>query len=124
MPIKTYSKGARAERELIHFLNHHGFSCIRSASSGGYFYPVDVVAIRRDITLAFEIKSWAKKPKLDKDRLARFKQWTDNAGAMAFLAWYNNNNWLFLPLKQAEENQYEDENWLKYDDFIDIFKAQ
>jgi len=123
MPIKTYAKGAKAERELIKFLNNHGFSCVRSASSGGYYYPVDVVAIRKDVTLSFEIKSWAKKPRLDKDQLARFKEWSENAGAFAFLAWYNNNQWRFLPLKQAEEKQYEDENWIEFNNFINVFKV-
>jgi len=122
MPIKTYHKGARAERELIHFLNYHGFSCIRSASSGGALYPVDVVALRKDIILTFEIKSWAKKPKLDKTKLQRFKEWSVNAGAFAFLAWYNENQWSFLTLKQAEDGEYDDENWLSLDNLLEAFK--
>jgi len=122
MPIKTYAKGAKAERELIHFLNYHGFSCMRSASSGGALYPLDVVAIRKDITLTFEIKSWAKKPKVHKDQLKRFKAWSENAGAFAFIAWYNENQWRFLTLKQAEENQYEDENWMSLDNLLNVFK--
>ncbi|MBU0530648.1 MAG: hypothetical protein ABIH52_00015 [Candidatus Aenigmatarchaeota archaeon] len=121
MPIKTYHKGARAERELIHFLNARGFSCVRSASSGGYMYPVDVVAMKKDVILTFEIKSWAKKPKLDKSKMARFKEWSANAGAFPFLAWYNENRWRFLTLKQAEENQYEDENWMSLDNLISVF---
>ena len=122
MPIKTYAKGAKAERELLHFLNHHNFSCIRSPSSGGRISPVDIIAIRKGTILSFEIKSWAKKPKLNKKKLQSFKEWSENAGAMAFLAWYNNNQWRFLPLKQAEENQYEDENWIDYNNFINIFR--
>lgn len=122
MPIKTYAKGTRAERELIHFLNYHGFSCVRSASSGGALYPVDVVALRKDVVLTFEIKSWARKPRIDKGQLARFKKWSANAGAFPFIAWYNANQWRFLTLKQAEDNEYDDENWINLDNLLSVFK--
>ncbi|MFH1978650.1 MAG: hypothetical protein ABIJ92_04965 [Candidatus Aenigmatarchaeota archaeon] len=121
MPIKSYQKGARAERELTHFLNSRGFSCIRSASSGGFLYPVDVVALKKGRVLCFEIKSWAKKPKLEKKKLERFKEWCERADGFAFLGWYNENRWRFLTLKDAEAGNYDDDNWMQLNQLLEIF---
>ncbi len=119
--IKTYAKGYRAERELLRFLSARGYSCTRSASSGGFHSPVDVVAIKQGKVLSFEIKSWSKKPRLSRKQLESFMEWSERAGAMAFLAWYNNNEWKFLPLGDAKKGRYEDENWIAMEDFFRIF---
>lgn len=119
--MKTYIKGARAERELLHFLNNRGCSCVRAASSGGHITPADIIAIKSGNIFCFEIKSWIKKPKLNADKIKRFKDWCEQASGMGFLAWYNKNKWLFLPLKDAEANKYEDENWIELNDFFRIF---
>jgi Holliday junction resolvase len=125
--IKTYSKGSRAERELAHFLNHKGFATLRVPSSGGFLSPLDIVAIRRGLVLAFEIKSHIKKPKLKKDQLERFGDWCRKAGAMGFVAWRRtepshenetltaSNRWMFLGMEDAEKNAYEDKNWVERD---------
>ena len=119
--MKTYRKGARAERELLHFFNSRGCSCIRAASSGGNMTPADIIAIKSGNIFCFEIKSWAKKPKLGSDKINRFKEWCEQANGMGFLAWYNKNKWRFLTLKDIEDNRYEDENWIELDDFFRIF---
>jgi len=119
--MRYYRKGFRAERELLRFLSSWGFSCIRSASSGGFYTPVDVVAIKKNNILCFEIKSWSKKPKLDKERLKRLKEWCETAGALGFLAWYNKNQWKFLPLADAEENRYDEDRWIPKEQFFKIF---
>ena len=119
--MQLYRKGARAERELLHFLNSRGCSCVRAASSGGNATPADIIAMKSGSIFAFEIKSWATKPKLDSDKIQRFKEWTDQASALGFLAWYNKNKWLFLPLKDVEANKYGDENWIEMNDFFRIF---
>lgn len=119
--MKLYRKGFRSERELLRFLSARGYSCIRSASSGGLLTPVDVVAIKDGRLLSFEIKSWARKPRLDKGQLSRFSEWCRNAQAHGFLAWYNQNRWLFLPLKDAEANRYDDEFWLDMNSFFRVF---
>jgi len=124
--IKTYSKGSRAERELAHFLNYKGFATLRVPSSGGFLSPLDVVAIRNGLVLAFEIKSHAKKPRLRKDQLGRFSEWCSKAGAMGFVAWRRtipkenedltaSNRWLFLRIDDAHANKYDDENWIERD---------
>jgi len=119
--MKTYAKGYRAERDLLRILNSHGYSCIRAASSGGFLTPVDVLAIKSGKALCFEIKSWAKKPKLGNDQLSRFSDWCNNAHGYGFLAWYNKNQWRFLPLKDVESKKYEDENWIDLDAFLRVF---
>ena len=116
--MKTYAKGARAESELLHFLNSKNFAVIRAPSSGGDLSPVDVVAIKRGLIIAIECKNHAKKPKLPKDRAARLKEWSDKAGAITFLGWRTKNKWLFLQLKDVLENRYEDENWFEMENFL------
>lgn len=117
--MKTYAKGARFELELLHFLNGKGFSCIRAPSSGGYISPVDVVALKKGLTLGIECKSWSKKPKINKKQLTRLRSWCDNAGAIGFIAWRESGNrWLFLCLEDAEANKYEDENWIGMERFL------
>ena len=114
--IKTYAKGARAERDLLHFLNHKGYSVLRVPSSGGFVSPVDLVALKRNIPpIVFECKAWAKKPRLAKAQLRRFKDWCERAGAFGFVAWYSKGKWLFLPLKNAENNEYDDHFWIDRD---------
>ena len=67
--IKTYLKGSRAERELLRILSSRGYSCVRSASSGGFHSPVDIIAMKHGKILSFEIKSWSRKPKVDKKKI-------------------------------------------------------
>ena len=119
--MKTYAKGYRAEREILRFLSSHGYSCIRAASSGNHLTPVDVVAIKPGRTLCFGIKSWSKKPRLDKGQLSRLAEWCKNAAGIGFIAWYNANTWKFLPVKDAEKGRYEDENWIELEPFLRIF---
>ena len=116
--MKTYAKGARAELEILHFLNSRGFAVIRAPSSGGSLSPVDVVAIKKGLIIAIESKNHVKKPKLPTDRILRLKEWSDKAGAITFLGWRTKNKWLFLQLKDVLENKYEDENWIKMENFL------
>ena len=119
--MHQYRKGFRAERELLRFLSSHGYSCLRSASSGGFLTPVDVIAAKDGKLLCFEIKAWARKPRLEKTQLSRFSEWCRNAQGHGFVAWYNRNEWKFLPVKDAEANRYDDENWIRYEDFLRVF---
>lgn len=119
--MKIYAKGYRAERELLRFLSSRGYSCIRAASSGGSHTPADLVAIKDGKILCFEIKSWSKKPVLSKNRLGPFISWCKNAQAMGFLAWYKQNKWSFLALKDAEARKYDDENWIELETFLRVF---
>ena len=114
----SYSKGVRYERDLLHFLGSQGFSTLRVAGSG-HSTPADILAIKKGIVIAIECKAHTKKPKFPKDRLGEFKEWCERAGALGFLAWRSpRQDWLFLPLKDLEANQYGDENWLKMESFL------
>lgn len=119
--MKTYQKGASFERDVMYYLNSKGFSVIRASASGGYLTPVDIVAMKKGLILALELKNHTKKPKLEKKKVASFKEWCDNAGAMGFLAWKNKTKWLFLRLKDVEENKYEDENWIEMNNLLSFF---
>jgi Holliday junction resolvase len=118
--MKTYAKGSRSERELLHLLNNRGFAVVRAPSSGGALSPLDVIAIKRGLVLGFEIKAWAHKPKIDKQQLAGLREWCDKAGAVGLIAWRTTGKWLFLRLEDAEQDKYEDENWMEKDM---LFKA-
>ncbi len=130
--IKTYSKGSRAERDLAHFLNDKGFATLRVPSSGGFLSPLDIVAIRKGLIFAFEVKSHKVKPRLRKEQLAAFTGWCRKAGAMGFVAWRRtegsgdeiltaSNRWLFLRMEDAEAGNYGDENWIERDQLLRFF---
>ncbi len=119
--MKIYAKGYRAERQLLSFLSTRGYSCIRAASSGGLHTPADLVAIKGGRILCFEIKSWSKKPVLSMKKLDPFISWCKTAQAMGFLAWYNKNQWRFLPIKDAEARRFDDENWIGLEAFLRVF---
>lgn len=114
--MKSYAKGARAELELIHYLNSVGFSCVRSASSGNFLYPMDIVAIKKGLTIAIESKNYAKKPRPDKAQLSQMSEWCAKAGAIGLVGWRTpESKWLFLRLEDAVNGNYEDENWMERD---------
>jgi len=114
--LKTYSKGARGERELLHFLNHKGFAVSRAPSSGGFLTAIDIVAIKKGLILGIECKAHQKKPRINKLQLQRFREWINKAGAIGLIAWRTPEpRWKFLRLEDAENNRYEDENWIERD---------
>ena len=55
--IKTYIKGARAERELCKKLKELNFAIIRAAGSGGNISAPDLGAIKKGRILGFECKA-------------------------------------------------------------------
>lgn len=120
MGIKTYAKGSRGERELLHILHSRGFSCIRAASSGGFFSPVDLVAIKKGVVVAIECKTWSKMPRLEKKKASSFIEWCKKAGALGFLAWRTTGKWLFLDTRNLEGGDYSEANWLEMADFFSI----
>ncbi len=110
--MHRYAKGVRFERELLHCLHGLGYSVMRGPASGGGLSPVDVVAIKAGLIVAIECKNWMEKPRLGKDKIASMKSWCDRAGAIGFLSWRKGQEWLFLPLTDAEAGRYQDEFWL------------
>ncbi len=116
--IKTYAKGAAFERDVLYYLDSKGFSVVRAPSSGGYLTPADIIAMKKGLIIALELKNHAKKPKLDRKKAEKFKEWCDNAGAIGFLGWKNGTSWLFLHMKDVMENRYEDAKWVDLKDLL------
>lgn len=114
----SYSKGVFYERDLLGFLKSRGFSTLRVAGSG-HNTPADILAIKKSLVIAIECKAHKKKPKLKKEKAQEMKAWCEQAGALGFLAWRApQQDWLFLPLRSVEEGKYEDEYWLKKEQFL------
>lgn len=119
--MKAYLKGVRGERELLHFLNSKGFAVSRVPSSGGYLSPIDIIAIKKGLIIAIESKAHTKKPRLERKKLKRFKEWCERAGAIGFLAWRNSGKWLFLRLSDAESGNYGDGRWIEMGNLLSAF---
>lgn len=123
--MKTYAKGARFERELLQFLNYKKFAVLRVPSSGNKVSPVDIVAIKKGLVVAIECKAWDRLPKPPKDQLNRMKEWSDRAGAIGFVAWKKpGNTWLFLPVENALNNMYEEENWIEMENLLNALEIR
>lgn len=120
MPIKTYAKGARHERDLLHILTKRGFSCIRAASSGGFLTPADIVAIKKGLVLAIESKAWNKMPHLSKDKIRDFQEWCKQASAIGILAWKPpSEKWKMILLSHIADGNYDEDMWLSMDTVLD-----
>lgn len=114
----SYAKGVHYERSLIKFLNSQGFSTLRVAGSG-HNTPVDIMAIKKGIVVAIECKAHANKPKIPQEKALEMHDWCETAGALGFLAWRApKQDWMFLPIKNMIARTYDDENWLKMEEFL------
>lgn len=100
--VKTYIKGARAERDLAKRLKRMGFSVLRAAGSGSPISTPDLVAVKRGRVLAFECKAWKTTPRLREKEYERFHDWCEKAGALGFLAW-KDKDWSFLNVKNLKD---------------------
>ena len=97
MQIKyRYQKGANAERELAKILKENGFAVMRAAKSGGSISIPDIIGVKNGRVLAFECKTWKRKPRLKKEEFAEIVDWCLRASAEGYLAWRNRGKWLFL----------------------------
>lgn len=114
----TYAKGVFYERDLIRFFEAQGFSTTRIAGSG-HNTPADILAMRKGKIAAVEVKAHRTQPRLAKEKVQELKEWCERAGAHGFLAWRApRQEWLFLPMKALEENQYKE--WLTVDAFLEL----
>lgn len=107
MAIKSYSKGARAERELIHELSSQGFSVVRAAGSGVSGLSPDLLAFRKGEALALECKSIsAETLYVQKDQIEEMQSWQENAGVDVYVAWkITREGWRFIKLHEMKETQ-------------------
>src|SRR3989338_3865012 len=104
--VKSYAKGYRFERLLVHTLSGLGYMVVRTPRSGriGLASP-DVIAAKDGKLIVIECKSREAAFKIEKDGLDQLLAWQNRAGATAYIAWkISRKGWKFLHLKDVVEN--------------------
>ncbi|MCX6772176.1 MAG: Holliday junction resolvase Hjc [Candidatus Micrarchaeota archaeon] len=105
MTFGTYVKGARAERELIHYFSEHGFEVIRAAGSGVNSLSPDLLAFKAGKQYAIECKAWdSGSLSFDRERYAGMKRWEDVTGITYLIGWrVSRDGWYFFSIHLLEE---------------------
>ncbi|MCP4646155.1 MAG: hypothetical protein GY852_00260 [bacterium] len=86
--VKTYHKGARAERELIKYFSERGFMVIRGAGSGTSGLSPDVLVFKGIRQYVIEAKSIESEHlSLDRDQFENLQQWNEVTGMETYVAW-------------------------------------
>ncbi|MEM4554986.1 MAG: Holliday junction resolvase Hjc [Candidatus Anstonellaceae archaeon] len=103
--MRTYTKGARAERELVHFFSESGFEVIRAAGSGVNSLSPDLLVFRGPKQYAIECKAWDKDYlSFEKCKVEQMKRWEEKTGITYLIGWrQNREGWLFFPFHLLEE---------------------
>jgi len=107
MSFGTYQKGARAERELIHFFSENGFEVMRAAGSGVNSLSPDLLAFKRGKQYAIECKSWdSGSLSFPKEKFAAMKKWEETTGITYLIGWrVSRDGWYFFPVHLLEEQE-------------------
>ncbi|MCX8197841.1 MAG: Holliday junction resolvase Hjc [Candidatus Micrarchaeota archaeon] len=107
MALGTYRKGARAERELVHFFSKNGFAVIRAAGSGVNSISPDLLAFRQARQYAIECKAWdSGRLSFGKEKVEKMKEWEDATGITYLIGWrLPRQGWLFFPPHVLEEQE-------------------
>ena len=105
MAFGTYKKGARAERELIHFFSAHGFEVMRAAGSGVNSLSPDLLAFRAGKQYAIECKAWdSGSLSFEKEKVRQMKKWEETTGITYFIGWrVSREGWFLFPVHLLEE---------------------
>ncbi|MCX8166939.1 MAG: Holliday junction resolvase Hjc [Candidatus Micrarchaeota archaeon] len=99
-----YSKGSRAERELLKFLESNDYVVARIAGSGKNNNP-DLLAFRQGMQFAFECKNWDNDYlHLKKEQVESLLHWQNVSGISTYIAW-KHKDWYFLHPKELEETE-------------------
>ena len=94
-----HSKGANAERELMHLFFKEGFSVVRIAGSGTSPLPApDIIAIKNGRIIAVECKARkAKNLAISVSQIGELLDWAKKAGSEALIGWkIPRKGWFFL----------------------------
>ena len=105
--VKSYSKGYRAERALVHTLAKRGYMVVRTPRSGriGLASP-DIIAAKNGRLVVIECKSREKAFTVPEEQLNELREWEEKALAVAYIAWKTSRKeWLFLTLKDVAVNK-------------------
>ncbi len=90
--MKTYAKGYRFERNMVHTLSKMGFMVLRAPRSGriGLASP-DIVAVKKidgiSQVLALECKNRESAFTVGPEQLDELIEWRDIAGAKCYITW-------------------------------------
>ena len=105
MVFGTYKKGARAERELIHFFSENGFEVIRAAGSGVNSLSPDLLAFKKGRQYAIECKAWESGSlSFEKEKVAGMLRWEEVTGITYYIGWrVNREGWFIFPVHLLEE---------------------
>jgi len=105
--LKRYSKGARAERELLNYLSSVGYSVMRSAGSGVNSISPDIIAIKNKKGIIFESKAWdSTSISIDHEKFNTLKTWENNTGMDTYMAWrMNGEGWFFIKLDEMTKTE-------------------
>lgn len=105
--MRCYSKGSRAERELIDHFSSKGFCVIRAAGSGVNSLSPDILVFRRGIYLGIEAKAWEKENlNIDREQFLNLTKWEDTSGINCVIGWRRNRQpWYLVPLAIFKENK-------------------
>lgn len=104
--MRTYSKGYRGERELVHILSKMGYMVVRTPRSGRInLASPDIIAAKDGRLIVIECKSHARGFQISQEQLQELKEWEEKALAKAYVGWkISRKGWLFLTLRDVVEN--------------------
>lgn len=103
--MNTKAKGTKGERDLVHFFNEQGWSCIRVAGSGSSRYPSpDLLAGNAIRRLAIECKVTKDTKKyFSEEEITQLRTFSHRFGAEAWLGIrFAGEPWYFLLLEDLE----------------------
>lgn len=109
--MNNYKKGARAEYELADYLWNDGWWVVRQAASGGVGHEAcDVIALKGDRVLVFEVKTGELPIPID-DQLQEAARRIDLSGdGSGCYAVYRDSNMFYYTTAEAEQiSQYSKE---------------
>ncbi len=104
--VKSYAKGYRSERNLVHILAKRGYMVVRTPRSGriGLASP-DIIAAKDGKLFVIECKSREEAFTVPGEQLNELKEWKDTAMAIAYIAWKTSRKeWIFLHLEDVVKN--------------------
>jgi Holliday junction resolvase len=104
--MHRYSKGARAERELVEILKRKGYVVVRAAGSGVNSISPDLIAVKNGKVYAFECKFWNRNNlSLEKEKIKYLKE-IQKQGIISYVAWkIPRLGWFLIEPKDLEEQE-------------------
>jgi len=104
--MHRYSKGARAERELVEILKRKGYVVVRAAGSGVNSISPDLIAVKNGKVYAFECKFWNRNNlSLEKEKIKYLKE-IQKQGIISYIAWkIPRLGWFLIEPKELEEQE-------------------